>query len=105
MRLNKQEGNLLIDYYGALLTEHQLNILSDYFIEDLSMQEIAENLNISKSAISDLINRSILQLNDYEKKLGLIKQNDKLEKLAIKLDNDSKVNKKYIKELTKIIRG
>lgn len=105
MRLNKQEGNLLIDYYGALLTKHQLNILSDYFIEDLSMQEIAENLNISKSAISDLINRSILQLNDYEKKLGLIKQNDKLEKLAIKLDNDSKVNKKYIKELTKIIRG
>ena len=40
--LSKEEGNLLLDFYGSLLTEHQLNVLNDYFVEDLSMNEIAD---------------------------------------------------------------
>lgn len=62
----------LIDYYGSLLTEHQLEVLKDYYYNDFSMIEIAENYKVSKSAISDLIKRSINQLNDYEDKLNLI---------------------------------
>ncbi|MDO4500124.1 MAG: sigma factor-like helix-turn-helix DNA-binding protein [Erysipelotrichaceae bacterium] len=105
MRINKQDGNLLLGFYGSLLTDHQQNILSDYFVDDLSMQEIAENEGISKSAVSDIINRSIIQLQDYENKLYLIKENDELEKLISTMEKDEKVNEKYIKQLRKIIRG
>ncbi len=102
---NKEDGNILLDYYGDLLTEHQLKILNDYFVEDLSMAEIAEINDVSKSAISDLINRSINQLNDYESKLMLIKQAKLIDSLIEKMDNDSRIDKKYIKELRKINRG
>ena len=77
--LSKQEGNLLLDFYGDLLTEHQLSIMNDYFRDDLSMNEIAYNYQISKAAVSDLINRTIKQLENYEAKLNLIKQDEQLD--------------------------
>ena len=49
--LSKEEGNLLLDFYGELLTRHQLNIMNDYFRDDLSMNEIAYNYEISKAAV------------------------------------------------------
>ena len=63
----------LIDYYGPLLTEHQLAILNEYYDNDLSMQEIAENHQISKSAVADIIKRSFNQLQTYENKLHFIR--------------------------------
>ena len=62
MSHNKIEGNELLDFYGSLLTKHQLNILEDFFVEDLSMGEIADNYGISKAAVSDVIKRSYEQL-------------------------------------------
>lgn len=103
--LNKEDGSILLDYYGSLLTDHQLNILEDYFNEDLSMSEIAENNNISKSAVSDIINRSISQLLDYESKLKLLNQTKLIDSLIEKMENDKSIDKKYIKELKKISRG
>lgn len=105
MKINdKQNGNLLIDYYGSLLTDHQLEVLKDYYLNDYSMQEIADNNNVSKSAISDIIKRSFIQLEDYEKKLHLIKQANKIENLINSMEKD-KINSKYINELRKINRG
>lgn len=103
--LNKEDGSILLDYYGSLLTEHQLNILEDYFNEDLSMSEIAENNNVSKSAISDIINRTINQLLDYESKLKMINESKLIDSLIEKMENDKSIDKKYINELKKINRG
>lgn len=105
MRIKKEDGNLLLDFYGNLLTEHQQHILNDYFVDDLSMQEIAENEGISKSAVSDIINRSLNQLKEYENKLMLIKENRELNKLLSIMEVDEKVDKKYLERLRKIIRG
>ena len=102
---NKEDGNILLDFYGVLLTDRQQNILSDYFVDDLSMAEIAENNNISKSAVSDLINRTLVQLNAYEEKLKLIKQSKKIDILIEKMINDNNIDIKYINELRKINRG
>ena len=41
----------LLDLYSSLLTEHQNEIMSEYFYEDLSMIEISENYNISKADV------------------------------------------------------
>lgn len=100
--LDKNTGNLLIDFYGSLLTKHQLDILDEYFKEDLSMNEIAENNSISKAAVSDIINRSIKQLEDYEKKLKLIKQSYKLDKIVDELNKSG--NRTLANKLNNIIR-
>ena len=57
MQRNRELECLMLDYYGDLLTRHQRDILDEYFNEDLSMNEIAENYKVSKSAIQDLIKR------------------------------------------------
>ena len=72
MNLDKNYGNLLLDFYKDLLTNRQAEVLEYYFSDDYSMQEIAEELNISKSAVSDNIHRALEQLNTYEDKLNLI---------------------------------
>ncbi|MBQ2583238.1 MAG: hypothetical protein II577_04985, partial [Erysipelotrichaceae bacterium] len=43
MKRDRNREWQLLDHYGALLTEHQRNILEEYYNEDLSMNEIAEN--------------------------------------------------------------
>ena len=102
---NKEDGNILLDYYGSLLTDKQLNILNEYFVDDLSMTEIAENNKITKSAVSDLINRTLTQLNTYEEKLKMIKHDKKIDILIEKMENDKNIDIKYINELKKINRG
>ena len=93
MPIDREKNSLLLDYYGILLTKHQQDILDEYFNEDLSMNEIADNLEISKSAVQDLIKRSLVQLNDYEKKLKLISKDNKLNLILedMKKENDQKI--------------
>jgi len=100
---NREYNTLLLDYYGELLTRHQVNILSEYYNEDLSMNEIADNLMISKSAVQDLIKRSLVQMNDYEKKLKLIEKDKKFNKILdeMKSENNELLNS-YINKLQKI---
>jgi predicted DNA-binding protein YlxM (UPF0122 family) len=89
MQNDREYNSLLLDYYGELLTRHQQDILDEYFNEDLSMNEIAENLMISKSAVQDLIKRSLVQLNDYEKTLKLIKKDRKMNEILEQMKQES----------------
>ena len=89
MQNDREYNSLLLDYYGQLLTRHQQDILDEYFNEDLSMNEIAENLMISKSAVQDLIKRSLVQLNDYEKTLKLIKKDRKMNEILEQMKQES----------------
>ena len=49
------EVSMLWQIYGKLLTEKQYNVLNEYYNEDLSLAEIAENYNISRQAVRDII--------------------------------------------------
>ena len=103
MPLNRLKDTILLDYYGNLLTKHQKEILDEYFNEDLSMNEIAENYKISKSAVQDLIKRSIEQLNNYEKVLKLVEKDQNFNNVLdeMKKENNTLLDK-YIKKLQKI---
>lgn len=68
--MDKFEINELLDFYGGLLTEKQREICGDYFQEDYSYQEIAENRNISRTAVYDTIKRVKNELTRYEQILG-----------------------------------
>ena len=66
------ELNYLLDFYGPLLTPHRQELMRLYCEEDLSQQEIAEQLDITRQGVSDAIAKSKKQLSDYERKLGLV---------------------------------
>ncbi len=103
MPLDRERNIMLLDYYGNLLTRHQQDILDEYFNEDLSMNEIADNYMISKSAVQDLIKRSIVQLDSYEKALKLIERDRKLDAILEEMKNeDSELLDNYVKKINKI---
>ena len=68
------ELNYLLDFYGPLLTEHRQEVLRLYCEEDLSQQEIADQLSITRQGVFDSLAKSRRQLADYESKLGLVRR-------------------------------
>lgn len=76
------ELSVLFDYYGKLLSDKQYTVIDQYCNEDLSLNEIAEILHVSKQGVSDILNRTEKKLKFYESELQLIKKiNDISEKL------------------------
>lgn len=68
------ELNLLLDFYGPLLTEARAQILSLYLEQDMSLQEIADAMDITRQAVHDAIGRATDQLEEYERRLGMIQR-------------------------------
>ena len=67
----------LFERYGALLTEHQRQVLELYLRSDWSLSEIARMQETSRAAVHDLVRRSCLALEDYERRLGLLAQEER----------------------------
>ena len=51
------EISILCDLYGKLLTQKQFDFLNDYYNNDLSLSEIAENNQITRQAVRDIIKK------------------------------------------------
>lgn len=83
---------LLYDFYSPLLTPRQQELVRAYFLEDLSLAEIAESEGVSRQAVHDLIKRSEAALHEYEERLGFIREfrrrRELLERLEEALDRE-----------------
>lgn len=73
--------SMLCQIYGELLTEKQLEVLTDYYNSDLSLSEIAENNNITRQAVRDIIKKGENKLFELEEKLQIMEKMMKQEKL------------------------
>ena len=62
---------ILYDYYGELLTSKQQMYFEDYYFNNLSLQEIAENYNISRNAVYNSLKEIEKKLIHYESVLKL----------------------------------
>ena len=62
----------LYERYGALLTTHQQAVIDLYLRSDWSLAEIASHQGTSRAAVHDIVRRSTLALQGYEKRLGLL---------------------------------
>lgn len=74
--------NELYDLYGCLLTAKQRVYFEDYYFNNLSFSEMAENYNISRNAIFKQLHITTDKLKEYESKLHLLAKKKKLEVLV-----------------------
>lgn len=88
--------NYLYDYYGSLLTDKQRTYYEDYYFNNLSLAEIAENNKVSRNAVHNQLKIVIEKLEFYEENLKLYEKSKKISKLLDKVDNKIK---KEIEEL------
>ncbi len=84
--------NELYDLYGGLLTDKQRTYFEDYYFNNLSFSEMAENYDVSRNAIFKQIHIVTDKLEEYESILKLYEKRAKL--LAI----SSKINDEDIQE-------
>lgn len=68
------EQSLLYDFYGELLTDKQREIYEQYILDDLSLKEIADEMQITRQGIHETIKRSLAALYEYEGKLHLVEK-------------------------------
>ena len=94
MELNKtiRLGRLL-DIYGELLTSKKAEILMMYVYDNMSYQEIAGTLNISKPAVLDSLRVAEGKLENLEKKLKVLEFKTKLQGIV---DNSTNVKQDLI---------
>lgn len=86
-KINKIETlAFLFDAYKGMLTKTQREIFKMYFLEDLSLAEIAAQESKSRSAVSDALKKTEEKLLTLEKKLGLGAKIQKISEIADDLD-------------------
>ena len=68
------EMTLLFDYYGDLLTERQRLCFDMRYNQDLSLSEIAEELQVSRQGVYDNLNRAEALLRNMEDKTGCVRR-------------------------------
>ncbi len=82
--------NNLYDYYGELLTDKQQEYYEDYYFNDLSLAEIAENNKVSRNAVHNQLKIAIEKLEFFEEKLKLYEKRLKITKIIDKVDVELK---------------
>lgn len=89
------EKNMLYDFYGELLTEHQRTIYEEAVFGDYSLSELSETYGITRQGIHDLLKRVDKILGDYESRLHLVEKfknvrrdAEEIERICAELDGD-----------------
>lgn len=71
--------SLLLDAYGALLTQKQRQFMQLHYEQDLSFGELAREFGISRQAVHDSVKHAERTLENLESKLNLLDQSPRME--------------------------
>lgn len=82
----------LFDYYYNLLTLKQQEYFKAYYFDNLTLQEIALNDNVSRNAVFKSLKDTIDKLLMYEEKLKIYNK----KKLILNLVKDEKLKEEII---------
>ncbi len=97
---------ILLDIYGSLLTNRQLQILNTYYNEDMSLSEIAEEFDISRQGVLDNVKKGEKKLLEYEEKLHILENQEnrksKIDKVLNTLSKD--ITQKEIDTIIKTLK-
>lgn len=81
MAKNLRAG-VLLDFYGELLTNKQKRALELYYDEDLSLAEIAEDMQVSRQGVRAFIKQGEAHLEEFEEKLGMFERFSAISRLS-----------------------
>lgn len=80
----KVEMSVLFEVYGNSLTEKQKQVIDFCVLQDLSLGEVSDLLNISRQAVKYTLDNAIQSMLKLEHKLKIL---DKFQNLKQKLTN------------------
>lgn len=78
----------MLDIYGGILTQKQYDMLDSYYCSDLTMEEIAQNYEISKAAVHYAIKNAEDKIQKLEVQLHIMEKYDTVKKMSEKLKQD-----------------
>ena len=90
--------NELYDLYGELLTDKQREYFEEYYFNNMSYGEMAEDFDVSRNAAFKQVHIVTDKLIEYEEKLHLLDKKSKMLELIEKIDD-----KKIKEELEKLL--
>ncbi len=90
--------NNLYDYYQSLLTDKQRLYFEEYYFNNLSLGEIAENYNVSRNAVFNQLKIIEKKLEEYERDLQLYQKKAKIMSIV-----EDKLTEKELKELEELL--
>ena len=76
----------LFDIYESLLTDREKEIFKYYYYEDLSLSEISENLNITRTGVFNTLKKVEEKLTQFEASLKLMNIKNTLKGLLDEAD-------------------
>ena len=79
---NIEQQSMLYDFYGALLSASQNEVMELYHEDNLSLSEIAEELGTTRQAVHYTLKKAEKALAEYEDKLGLVAGYHRSQELA-----------------------
>lgn len=99
--------SLLLDFYGNLLSEKHLDMMEQYYQEDLSLSEIAAITGMTRQGVHDNIRRASNELKGYEEKLGLLSRfadiTSAADKIAELINPDMVLDSERYKSITEFL--
>jgi hypothetical protein len=78
----------LYERYGALLTDHQREVVDLYLRSDWSLAEIADHQGTSRAAVHDIVRRSASAMQEYERRLGLLAESARRRRAVAALERE-----------------
>ena len=95
--MDRVELTNLFDIYESLLTDREKEIFKYYYYEDLSLSEISENLNITRTGVFNTLKKVEEKLLQYEDNLKLMNIKGTLKSLLE--ESDIEVIKNKLKKI------
>lgn len=100
--------SVLMDFYGELLTPKQLEALDFYYNQDLSLAEIASEMEVSRQGARNFIIKGEEHLVEFEDKLHLVERFTEISKIADEIKTsiasvaDGEVKTKMLEDIDRI---
>lgn len=95
--MDRVELTNLFDIYESLLTDREKEIFKYYYYEDLSLSEIGENLNITRTGVFNTLKKVAEKLTQFEASLKLMNIKNTLKGLLE--ESDIEVIKNKLKKI------
>lgn len=103
--LDREKALSLLSVYEPILTEKQAQFMKSYYVYDLSLSEIAEQVGITRSAVSFTLSSALNKMEEHEERLKILKKQKKLIKSIDKIIENNQNCKAELEKLKEEIEN